>query len=506
MDGGGPAQQARPNLQVQNLIRPEQVAKLPQLTPQQKQATEKRVSQFWEIIHANSNNQTDPKYLQASQGLAQLSSNLMQSMKAFNMQKRQQQQQQAQGAQNAQAAQNQAANQAQSQPNGGQAQNQQGNASQGFSSLLPEIQTKVRSLNFEYPPAMAKGTPAAEVWIAEAQLRYGQAIQRAQMASNKKRELQRAAGMRNQQGNPLTAEEQKGLNSKIAACDNAIKDSQNFMEKFRAQQESFKKEKAEAAQQQQQQQRMMQPGVPGQPVGGTSEGDNASNAPQMSQGMQGPQPHSIATAQAAARANSTSSNNNVPQPQPVSSTVTGAQPTPIDQAQAGFNSNSSMNQMPQPMSRPSTSTGSQSAVHPNTNMQASHAHPSSAVNPHPINNAINGMKGHPPAIPKTLSVSEPKPVPMPPSRPTLNGGANVGLPGQVAQPALTTFPGYVLEQSADGHLVSKKKLQELVREVMGPNSEETLTPEAEEVSRYVQPCITIPHERTAGSNIDSRSL
>lgn len=489
MDGGGQAQPARPNLQVQNLIRPEQVAKLPQLTQQQKQATERRVSQFWEVIHANSNNQNDPKYIQASQGLAQLSNNLMQSMKAYNIQKRQHQQQQAaQGAQqNAQAAQGQVANQTQTQQNGAQAPNQQGNASQGFSSLLPDIQTKVRSLNFEYPPAMAKGTQGAEVWIAEAQLRYGQAIQRAQMASNKKRELTRAAQMRQSQGSPLTPEEQKGLNSKLAACDNAIKDSQNFMEKFKAQQESFKREKAEAAQSQQQQ-RMMQPAATGQPGAGTGDGAHGDNvsAPQLSQGgMQGPQPHSISSAQAAARANSTSSNNNVPQPQPVSSTVSGTQPTPVDQAQAGFNSNNSMNQMPQPMSRPSTAAGPSTAAHAGTNMSASHAHPASAVNPHPINNAINGMKGHPPAIPKTLSVSEPKPVPMPPSRPTLNGGANVGLPGQVAQPALTTFPGYVLEQSADGHLVSKKKLQELVREVIGPNSEETLTPEAEEVSWIV---------------------
>lgn len=500
MDGGGPAQQARPNLQVQNLIRPEQVAKLPQLSAQQKQATEKRVSQFWEIIHANSNNQNDPKYLQASQGLAQLSSTLMQSMKAYNMQKRQQQQ--AQGApQNAQGAQNQPANPAQPQSNG-QAPNQQTNAAQAFQQLLPDIQTKVRSLNFEYPPAMVKGTSAADTWIMEAQLRYGQAIQRAQMASNKKRELQRAAQLRQSQGSPLSADEQKGFNSKIAACDNAIKDSQNFMDKFKDQQQSFKREKAEAAQQTQQ--RMMREGVPGQP-GVTSDaahGDNNTSAPQMSQGgMQGPQPHSISSAQAAARANSTNTNNNVPQPQPVSSTVTGSQPTPIDQAQAGFNSNSSMNQMAQPMSRPSTAAGPPATAHPSTNMQASHAHPASAVNPHPINNAINGMKGHPPAIPKTLSVSEPKPVPMPPSRPTLNGGANVGLPGQVAQPALTTFPGYVLEQSADGHLVSKKKLQELVREVMGPNSEEMLTPEAEEVSETIT-----SYDCQAIANIHNRSL
>ena len=74
---------------------------------------------------------------------------------------------------------------------------------------------------------------------------------------------------------------------------------------------------------------------------------------------------------------------------------------------------------------------------------------------------------------------------MPPSRPTLNGGAGVGLPGQLGQPALTTLPGYVLESSEDGRLLSKKKLSELVREVCGPGPDEQLTSEAEEVNTRI---------------------
>lgn len=70
---------------------------------------------------------------------------------------------------------------------------------------------------------------------------------------------------------------------------------------------------------------------------------------------------------------------------------------------------------------------------------------------------------------------------MPPSRPTLTGGAGVGLPGQLAQPAISTLPGYVLESSEDGRVLSKKKLNELVREICGPGPEEQLDPEAEEV-------------------------
>lgn len=58
----------------------------------------------------------------------------------------------------------------------------------------------------------------------------------------------------------------------------------------------------------------------------------------------------------------------------------------------------------------------------------------------------------------------------------------MGLPGQLAQPAITALPGYVLESSEDGRVLSKKKLNELVREVCGPGPEEQLEPEAEEVS------------------------
>ena len=43
------------------------------------------------------------------------------------------------------------------------------------------------------------------------------------------------------------------------------------------------------------------------------------------------------------------------------------------------------------------------------------------------------------------------------------------------------MPGYVLESSEDGRVLSKKKLHELAREVCGPGEENRLTPEAEEV-------------------------
>ena len=57
------------------------------------------------------------------------------------------------------------------------------------------------------------------------------------------------------------------------------------------------------------------------------------------------------------------------------------------------------------------------------------------------------------------------------------------MPGQLGEPAIPTMPGYVLETSEDGRVLSRKKLNELAREVCGPGEEDMLTPEAEDVSQ-----------------------
>lgn len=466
--------QGRPGAQqLQNWIRPEQVSKLPHLTPQQKVQTESRVKQFWEFIHANQSNQSDPKYIQASQELHKLSANLMQGMKAYNQHRQRQREQQAAAAAAGAGAQAGQPNQNQTQQpqQNAAAQPQPASSAVTFSQLMPEVQARVNQHTFYFPPAMTEGTKPAEQWLQEAKARYGQAIQRAQMAKTKKNELQRAAHNRAQSGNPLTQAETDGLNAKIAQCDKAMRESQSFMEKFREQQEQFKNTRN--------QQRFSQP-TASQPGADGSAGDGPSQNAQMPPNAQGPQAHSIASAQQAARNAASAGSTSVPgTSQPGSAAVNpgGGQPTPVDQPHVPFNSNAMMSQ---PQSRPTTAAGPPSAGPLGAGVQASHAHPASAVTAHPLN-SINGMKTHPPPIPKNLQVSEPSPVNMPPARPTLNGGANVGLPGQLAQPALTSFPGYVLEQSEDGHLLSKKKLNELVREVLGPNSEDQLTAEAEEI-------------------------
>lgn len=82
-------------------------------------------------------------------------------------------------------------------------------------------------------------------------------------------------------------------------------------------------------------------------------------------------------------------------------------------------------------------------------------------------------------IPRTLNTTTPVPVQMGQARPTMSGPTN-GAPGPMGQPVINKFPPFQLEGEGD-RVLSKRKLDELVRQVTG-GSEDALTPEVEEVS------------------------
>ena len=96
------------------------------------------------------------------------------------------------------------------------------------------------------------------------------------------------------------------------------------------------------------------------------------------------------------------------------------------------------------------------------------------------NNAMNSKM----QIPKQLNIPSPAPVNMGPSRPTFAGVGN-GPSGMMGQPAMQKPPGFILEGEGD-RVLSKKKLDELVRQVTGGGGGEGegdgLTPDVEEVS------------------------
>ncbi|OCT50931.1 transcription initiation factor TFIID subunit 12 [Cladophialophora carrionii] len=463
------AQKPTPQQQA-NLIRPEQVNKLPQLNPQQKQQFFQGVTRYWEIL--NTTQPTDPQYQEALNRLHSTSQQLMAGMKQWQVRKQMQQAAQQQAATQNQAqtqvqAQVQAQAQAQAPKPAGQAVQGLTNAASGqtggsavqFSQLLPEIQRKVNEHHFYYPPAMNKGTEPAEVWLREAKARLGQAMQRLQVAKQKKAEFHRTAQQRQAAGNPLTPEETAVYNNKIAQCDRAVTESTSFMKKFNEQQEQFRNA--------QPQHQFSKQGATG------AEGTDTTAAPHMPPGVQGPTAHSISSAVSAARNQASAAQASSPTAlAPTASQSAGAvtQQTPSSATQTQF---------PQPPG--DTSAAPRPVSHHGQAMPPLQHAPSSGVHPHPLNTSINGVKTATPHITKNLQLPDPKPVQMPPSRPTLTGGAGVGLPGQLAQPAITALPGYVLESSEDGRVLSKKKLNELVREVCGPGPEEQLDPEAEEI-------------------------
>ncbi|KAF2639962.1 hypothetical protein P280DRAFT_469704 [Massarina eburnea CBS 473.64] len=80
-------------------------------------------------------------------------------------------------------------------------------------------------------------------------------------------------------------------------------------------------------------------------------------------------------------------------------------------------------------------------------------------------------------IPRNLPPMPTQPVGMGQARPTMSGPTN-GAPGPMGQPVISKFPPFQLEGEND-RVLSKRKLDELVRQVTG-GSEEALTPEVEE--------------------------
>ena len=384
----------------------------------------------------------DPDYTEAYQMLVRTSQTLMQGMKSYQMavKQRQSQQQQARQATQQSAAQASVTDQ--------QQQHQPHNKGVQFNQLMLEIQQEVNEHTFFYPPAMVKGTRQAEDWLVEAKARFGLALQRLQIARSKRAEFKRQAQQRQTSGNPLTLQEMEVFNSKLAQCDKVITDSQTFAEKFTAQQNEFR----DTLPQQVQKREDQSADRSGSASGGRSNLQPGSDAVQA----QGPPAHSISSAVSAAALE----RNRQQQQQPAVQQGGPGQP----EGQVG----SLVKPNAAPVER--SATGATPLIHA-----------------HPLNASIKDTKPvTAQAIRRNLQVSELKPVQMPPARPTLSGGTGAGVSGQLSQPGIVALPGHVLESRDDGRSLSKKRLSELVREVvglgkMGGEGGKWLTPDVEEV-------------------------
>jgi transcription initiation factor TFIID subunit 12 len=483
MEGSGAVQNGQPSAappQQASLIRPEQVKKLPHLNEETKARQEVGIQRLWDII--NSRPANSPEQQNAYSRLGQISATLMHGMRNYQNIKKQQAAAQA-GQQN------------------GATTNSHGTSNPTtFEQLNPAIQARVNATQFIFPPAMTEGQPNADNWLREAKARYGQALQRSEMAKTRKQDLQRNLQTRQQAG-VVTPEEMNVFSTKIQQCQKAIAESDNFMIKFREQQQSFR---------QQAQHGFTNQGQPMAGLGDNNDQPMLANVPgnQSSQGPQGPTPHSISSAVSAAR-NQASAAPAATSPQteqaqmaqgqnPVTGTPvsqhhpSNVNPSPynIQQSQTDVPASATSQHLGPPRSLSHQAAMSQSAQSHAALQQQQQAQ--SAAHAHPPPGYLNNpKKDDRQPITKNLQVTTPTPIQVPSARPTLNGGPGVGMPGQMGQPAIPSMPGYVLETSEDGRVLSKKKLHELVREVCGPGGDEQLTPEVEEVS-FDHLSVTLP--------------
>lgn len=519
-----------PPQQHSNLIRTDQVQKLPHLNEQQKAQHTQLVRNFWEIL--NSRDPQSAEYQNAHMRLTQLSQNLMKGMRMYQK-NRQQALQQHQQAQAAAAA-------VQGQP----VQRTQSANPQSFSQLLPQIQQKVNGLHFFLPPNISK--EQVQTWLPEARLRYGIALQKQEIGRVRIAELRQQFAQRQSAGNMSQEEVQEFKNRQLAA-EKLYREGSDFLNKFKEQQESFK-----AQQQNQQLNRAglpnAAPGQPQQPQGtaeqaaaATGSAPAATPAPTAGDkrpvNVPGPMhpgqaptpaPHTINSAVNAARNQAGQAAMPPSTTQPGQAPVTQAAGTAP--AVPAAPSHQPQQQQPQPLSQqgtpgaqvtfsqtpnPDGSTPTPSASQPmtvqgpprplshqaamaqaaqnytnnaaNNNLaqqnvsQAAanpHAHPQGYISNRASENSARNINM---AIPKNLNVPPPEPVSMAPARPTLSGGPSHGAMGMMGQPAIQKHPGYVLEGEGQ-RVLSKKMLDILVRQVTGGGEGEGLTPDAEEVS------------------------
>ncbi|KKK18928.1 hypothetical protein P175DRAFT_0208909 [Aspergillus ochraceoroseus IBT 24754] len=489
-----------------NLIRTDQVQKLPHLNDQQKVQHTQIVRNFWDIL--NTRDPQSPEYQQAHSRLSQLSQSLMKGMRMYQ-QNRQIQHQQMQAASAA----------AQGQP----VQRPQSVNPQNFAQLLPQIQQKVNSLQLFLPPNISN--EQAQTWLPEAKLRYGIALQKQEIGRVRMGELRQQVNQRQSAGN-MTQEEMQEFKNRQVAAEKLFREGSDFLTKFKEQQETFKAQQQRAGVQQQIGQQVPQQGV-ARPATATP----TAAAPQTSTPTSihpgqapTPAPHTITSAVSAARnqAGQTVMSPSTSQLGQTSTTQgTGPGPTvapgapqqqPPPQAQPPQGTQSPFNQgatvdvstptgattqpinaqgPPRPLSQQAAMaqaaqsySNSNNANNSNAGQQQnmtqpganSHAHPQGYMQNRSTETSARNVNM---AIPKTLNVPPPKPVSMAPDRPTLSSGPSHGGMGMMGQPAIQKHPGYVLEGEGQ-RVLSKKMLDILVRQVTGGGEGEGLTPDAEE--------------------------
>lgn len=502
-------QQAKRSVQ---FFRPEQMRNLPdQFTAEEKAKWEQGLRQLYNQIDKNPPD--TPPHQEAKRKLYEFSKTLTAKLAAGQRSAQQPgaarpasqgQSQQAQGGEGSGGSQNAlaAAQQARPQP-----------------KISPKLMEHVSNFPFVLPPQLTAGTPDAAKWLQDAKSRYLKALVAMETNAARVQAMDAHIQKRKEEGNPLSPEDEKDLREKREASQKQHAEAKAYVENFRAQQNSQRLAQNAAGNQ--------QGNVAQQAAGNTANnaGQTAPQRPQMNpQQVPNPALQNTQTINAAIEA---ARNQQVAGGRPQGPQGMGNQPAPSLQnnGQQGPNIkteagvppqiNTAVSQMQQGNQRPmgspqsavprsagppqsATSQAQQiptalshsDALHqaarsystgqPSSANVMGHSHPS-VSQPRESQNIITNKMPIPKQLPERAA-APPQPVPVQQARPTLSGGPSNAGNGVLSQPVLARTPGYNMEGEGD-RVLSKKKLDELVRQVTGggQGEGEGLAPDVEEV-------------------------
>ena len=471
-----------------SLIKPEQISKLTNFTEASKSSYVNGIAKLWEQIHNRP--QDSPDYQIAYRRLVEVSAQIRNGMKKMHDQ----------------ASQAALLNSQRATPPGQQDPRQQHPQSNHVAPAQPggefsqKVMARLHSQSFIVPPNLShQGPEVATGWLKEAKFKYAQHLQRFETATQKMQELSQISSNRTSAGKGFTPEEAQTLNNRKNQYSRALQEAKDYLTKFQTQQDSLKASGAASSNFQSNRESAVQQH--------TAEQD--SQPTQHHKTTDQGQPHTVTSAVEAARNQANTDSRSAISPltpaqlgPPTVKPGVNSQP-PGNQGQPpGSQPNSAVSRGPsQPSMNPQPATpqgplplshhdaitkAAQSYSQPN--YQQSTPQPSSHAHPPMGNRDSQNPNSAKMPIPKDLKVPQPQPVTMGPARPTLTGGPTNGAMGSMGQPAIQKHPGYVLEGEGE-RVLSKKKLQELVRQVTGgsgvENEEgETLSAEVEDVGSH----------------------
>ena len=507
MDNPNPnaAQQGNSLPQISSLIKAEQIPKLPYFPEHQKEKYIEGIKKLWDTIESSPPG-SEP-YQTAYKKLIEVTMNIRAKMNKSR-----------QDAMALQAA------------NGGQqgpppdarlpAQHMQsGNQPQSQGPFSEKVIQKVRELEIQAPPLViaTEGPERAKQWVKDTQNKYAQQLKTLEEAMNKLGEIKQIFTQRQNSERPLNEQELRGLQGQQTQVELIQKQAKEQISKFVNSQRALKERQAQSKSANPENTAFDQSRAPNaQPVK-QEPNQGIGGLPQVSQEPLG-QPHTVSSALDAARNQSnpgppsatSPQNNGQPRPPmnqpPISRPQPNQMPNPIVHPPLNINTNSrppeqqhnsphvapphssampSNTQEPVPLSHQAAMEQARSYSHPNIQQstpQSTHGHPTQ--DPRNQRDPQNNHAKMP--IPKDLNLQPTQPVSMGPSRPTLTNGP-VAM-GPMGQPAIQRHPGFVLEGEGE-RVLSKKKLEELVRQVTGGTGGEGeegegLTAEVEEVKPF----------------------